>query len=133
MKQALNMSWQFTINLKYCYSAGRVTQNMSPSCMRLAVCPPLVYYISTLCYALSPACVKILAQDGANLFGHNSLVDWLRELFKRYQDVQRLVVSIFKKLGSFGFAFFVGDIIIGVGLGSFSSLHQALDQVWTAL
>jgi len=30
-------------------------------------------------------------------------------------------------LGSFGFAFFVGDVIIGVGLGVFGWRHWPLD------
>jgi len=31
MKQTLNMRRQLAVNLRYCYSAGRATQNMSTS------------------------------------------------------------------------------------------------------
>jgi len=36
MKQALSVRRQLAINLRYCYSARRATQNMSASRMRLA-------------------------------------------------------------------------------------------------
>jgi len=32
MKQTINMRRQLAVNLKYCYSARRATQNMSASC-----------------------------------------------------------------------------------------------------
>jgi len=53
---------------------------------------------------------------------NNSPGDWARELFKSSKDVESLVVSIFKKVESFGFQFFVGDVIIVVGLGFFDNV-----------
>jgi len=47
-------------------------------------------------------------------------------VFKPSEDAESLLVSIFKKLGSFGFEFFVGYVLIRVGLGLFGPLHLAL-------
>jgi len=53
-----------------------------------------------------------------DLCHHNSAGDWARELFKQSKDVESLQFRL-KKLKSFGFAFFVGDGIIGVDLAGF--------------
>jgi len=47
------------------------------------------------------------------------------ELFKPSEAEECLLVSI-EKLESFGFELFVGDILIGVGLGFFGTRHRAL-------
>jgi len=54
----------------------------------------------------------------ASLQLHNTPVDCARELFKPSKDSASLLVCNEKKL-SFGFSYFVGDVISGVGLGFF--------------
>jgi len=46
--------------------------------------------------------------------------------FKPSKDAERLALSIEKKLGNFGFEFFVGDVIMKVGLRLFGPLHLAM-------
>jgi len=55
--------------------------------------------------------------NGASFFGHNSTADCVRELFQPSQDVESLVVFIKRKLASFGFERFLGDVKIGATLG----------------
>jgi len=65
--------------------------------------PPLKHTTAyTVKNPLSPACSKILAQNGANKSSHNSPADSDRALFKPSKDAERLVLSI-KKIGKFGF------------------------------
>ena len=49
-----------------------------------------------------------VAQNDANIFGHNSPADWGRELIKPSKNAERLVYSIERKLGNFRFEFFCG-------------------------
>jgi len=51
-----------------------------------------------------------LAQKSVNTFNHNSSADWARELFKPFVVAERLVFTIQKKLGRFGFDLFGGDV-----------------------
>jgi len=44
MKQTLNMRQQLSINLIYCYSSGRVMQNMSASRSSPTIGIPLVWW-----------------------------------------------------------------------------------------
>jgi len=49
MKQTLNiMKWQLAINLRYCYSARRDTQNMSAS----RIFPTLLYKFTKFYYTM---------------------------------------------------------------------------------
>jgi len=57
--------------------------------------------LSVTCFAITPACAKILAQTGAKVLGHNSPAVRARGLFKPCKDEERLVVS-FKEIGKFG-------------------------------
>ena len=70
----------------------------------------------------------LLANIGQNLFSHNSAADWARDLFKPSKDVECLLDSIFKNLRSFGFTFFVGDVIIEAGLEVFGWCHRPSDH-----
>jgi len=57
-----------------------------------------------------------LAQTGANIFGHNSLADGARELFKPSKDAESHVVSISKNWEALDLNVFESDVTIGVGL-----------------
>jgi len=60
-----------------------------------------------------------------SLCRHNSGTDCVRELFQPLRDSESLRVSNEKKL-VLGYEFFVSDIISGVVLGLFGTLHLAL-------
>jgi len=54
---------------------------------------------------------------------HKSPADWARELFKPSKVSESLLVST-KNWEILDFRFFVGDIILGVGLGFFGLRHR---------
>jgi len=58
-------------------------------------------------------------------FNYNCSADRERKVFKNPEDAESLLVSILKKLGSFGFAVWV-CVRIGVGLGIFGQRHLTL-------
>jgi len=54
------------------------------------------------------------------------LVDSARKLFKLSKDAASLLVWVFKKLESFGFWVFVGDVISGIGFDIFGPGYLTL-------
>jgi len=58
MKQTLNMRQQLAINLKYCYSARRATQNMPSSCIE-----PRIQVLHWALHLLGPALLCAYPKD----------------------------------------------------------------------
>jgi len=56
---------------------------------------------------------------------HNSAVNWARRADQTLLRHGVLYICL-KKLGSFECEFFVGDVILGVGLGFFGLRHQVM-------
>ena len=57
--------------------------------------------------------------------GHNSPADWAREMFKpsKYPEIFWFRLKTWEVLDM---SFFVGDVILGIGLGFFGLRHSAL-------
>jgi len=69
----------------------------------------------TINKTLRSGCATIFAPTNANMFGHNLVASWATELFKASNDVESLVVSLFKKWQAMDLNFFVRDVTSQLG------------------
>jgi len=94
----------------------------------MVLLPNIVSVLFVTCTAslLSHVCAEIFAQNGVNIFGYNSPADWDEELFKPSKDVESQWTFDRNKLENRRFEFFVGGVMMRVGLCLFGPLHLAM-------